>query len=190
MSEESEFEVKALHEELLEEENERDHLAQRVAVMTAILATLGAVFSFQSGHTQTEASMLKSDSITSLTQANDRWAQYQSKSTREYMAKVMALVAIDQGTKEMLNGDALRYSAEKEEIKKDAEMFQADAEKFGKQAEDILRPHHKLSLAMTLVQIAIALSSLTVLTRKKWLFVGAGISAIGGIGLAIAAWLM
>jgi hypothetical protein len=42
---------------------------------------------------------------------------------------------------------------------------------------------------MTFVQIAIALSSLTVLTRKKWLFAGAGLSALAGIGLAAAAWL-
>jgi hypothetical protein len=52
MSEEAEFEVRALNEDLAEEESKRDRLAKNIAVMTAILSTLGAVFSFQSGHTQ------------------------------------------------------------------------------------------------------------------------------------------
>lgn len=189
MSEESEFEVKGLHEDVLEEEAGQDQLAQRVAVTTAILATIGAVFSFQSGHTQTEASMLKSDSITKLTQSSDRWAQFQSKSTREYIAKVASITTTNQAIRESLEQESVRFAAEKDAIKLDAEQLQMAAEKLSKEAEDILRPHHKISLAMTFVQIAIALSSLTVLTRKKWLFAGAGLSALAGVGLAAAAWL-
>ena len=42
-------------------------------------------------------------------------------------------------------------------------------------------PHHKLAQAMTLIQIAISLASITVLTRKKWLFAMAVVAASGGI---------
>lgn len=44
-------------------------------------------------------------------------------------------------------------------------------------------PHHKLAQAMTLIQIAISLASITVLTRKKWLFAIARVAALGGIGI-------
>jgi len=189
MSEENEFEVRALHEELIEEETKRDQLAQRVAVMTAILSTLGAVFSFQSGHTQTEASFLKSGSIAKLTEASDRWAQYQSKSTRAYVATVAALTTQEGTVKARLVEEAKRLDLEKDQIRQQAEQFQAESEHLSREAEDILRPHHRLSLAMTFVQISIALSSLTVLTRRKWLFALAGTAAILGVGTAIISWL-
>jgi hypothetical protein len=53
-----------------------------------------------------------------------------------------------------------------------------------------MHPHHKLAQAMTLIQIAISLASITVLTRRKWLFVVAGVAAAGGLvmwGLALTA---
>ena len=42
---------------------------------------------------------------------------------------------------------------------------------------------------MTLLQIAIALASITVLTRKRWLLGAAAVSALGGALLGIAAWV-
>jgi uncharacterized membrane protein YccC len=53
-----------------------------------------------------------------------------------------------------------------------------------------MHPHHKLAQAMTLIQIAISLASITVLTRKKWLFAVAGVAAAGGLamwGMALGA---
>ena len=41
---------------------------------------------------------------------------------------------------------------------------------------------------MTLLQIAIALASITVLTQKRWLLCGAATSALGGAVLGIIAW--
>jgi cell division protein FtsN len=84
MPEETELDIKALHEEIVEERARGDSLAQRVALLTAILSTIGAVFSFQSGSTSVEAEVLKSDSVAKLTQASDQWAYYQAKSTREF----------------------------------------------------------------------------------------------------------
>ena len=42
---------------------------------------------------------------------------------------------------------------------------------------------------MTLLQIAIALASITILTEKRWLLVGAGLSALVGAALGIIAWV-
>ncbi len=38
---------------------------------------------------------------------------------------------------------------------------------------------------MTLLQIAIALASITVLTKKQWLLYGAGLSALLGMGVGV-----
>ncbi len=59
MSEE-EFEVRGQHEEALEGgESEGDSFSGKIAVATAILATMGAFFSYQAGSTQNEAAVLK-----------------------------------------------------------------------------------------------------------------------------------
>ena len=189
MSEETEFEVRALHEELAEEESKRDRLAQNIAVMTAVLSTLGAVFSFQSGHTQTEATFLKSDSIAKLTQASDSWAQYQSKSTRAYVARVAALTAAEGPVKANLEEQAQRFDLEKDQIRQQAELLQSESDLLSQKAENTLGPHRQLSMAMTFVQISIALASLTVLTRRKWLFALSGTAAVMGVGIAAVSWL-
>ena len=44
------------------------------------------------------------------------------------------------------------------------------------------------SLSITLLQIAIALASITVLTEKRWLLYGAGVAAFAGAALGIIAW--
>lgn len=51
-----------------------------------------------------------------------------------------------------------------------------------------MRPHLKLAVSMTFLQIASALASITALTRKRWLFAGAGIAAGFGVILAVVAW--
>jgi hypothetical protein len=43
-------------------------------------------------------------------------------------------------------------------------------------------------MSMTLLQIAIALASITVLTQKRWLLAAGGIAALFGAGLGIIAW--
>ncbi len=43
---------------------------------------------------------------------------------------------------------------------------------------------------MTLLQIAIALASITVLTQKRWLLAGAALSAFAGAILGILAYLI
>ena len=64
---EEEYDVPSPHEHAVEEatEKERDGLTQKIALMTAILATVGALISYQSGNAQNEAMFLKNESITS-----------------------------------------------------------------------------------------------------------------------------
>ena len=91
------YEVPSPHEHALEEaaERERDGLAQKVALMTAILSTVGALINYQSGNAQTEAMFLKNESILKQAQASDQWAYYQAKSTKAHIAGVAAALAAE-----------------------------------------------------------------------------------------------
>jgi hypothetical protein len=60
-------------------------LGQYVAMFTAILSTLGAVVSYQSGSSQNEAMLYKNAAVLKKAQASDQWNYYQAKSTKWHM---------------------------------------------------------------------------------------------------------
>jgi hypothetical protein len=76
-----------------------------------------------------------------------------------------------------------KYENDKKEIKAKAEALEAESEKANEESEHAMHPHHKLAQSMTLIQIAISLASITVLTRKRWLFAVAAVSAAGGLAM-------
>lgn len=80
-----------------------------------------------------------------------------------------------------------KYEQEKSIIKQKAESLEAASAKANTQSDQVMKPHHRLAQSMTLIQIAISLASITVLTRKKWLFTIATVAAVGGIVLWVEA---
>jgi hypothetical protein len=177
-----EYEVPAHHEQHLEHEaHHGPGLSQQIAIFTAILATLGAIISYQGGHTQNEALYYKNDAVLNRSLAADQWAYYQAKGIKEQMAEAQAENAADPARAAFFKDKAQKYAAEKEDIKKKAEEFDRKAEEANVHSEHALHPHEKLALAMTLIQIAISAASITALTRKKWLFGLAAVSAAGGV---------
>ena len=180
--------VHGAHDHAVEHEAQKGGLGQQVAIFSAILATVGAVVSFLGGHTQNEALYYKNEAVLFKTQASNQWNYYQAKSTKQNLAEFAAGIAVDPAAKEKYLAQAKRYESEKEEIKKEAEKWEAQSKASSERAEHALHPHERLAISMTLLQIAIALASITVLTQKRWLLAGAGVAAVGGAALGIIAW--
>jgi hypothetical protein len=184
-----EYEVPAHHEQQIEHEAHAGHaLSQYVAIFTALLATLGAIVSYQGGHTQNEALYYKNNAVLNRTLAGDQWAYYQAKSIKQQLTEVMADESSDASRAKALRDKASRYATEKEEVKAKADAYDKAAQESNTQAEHALHPHERLSLAMTLIQIAISAASITALTRKRWLFSLAGLSAVAGILVWVSAY--
>lgn len=175
------FHVHGAHEHELEHHAQGgDNLAGQVAIFTAILASIGAIISYQGGATQNESMLLKNEAVLKKTQASDQWNFFEAKSNKGHLMELAAVLA--PAAKQGYYQDQLKkYAEDKKEIKLKAEALEAESEKANQESENMLRPHHKLAQAMTLIQIAISLASITVLTRKKWLFVVAAVAAAGGI---------
>ena len=144
-----------------------DGFASRVAVMTAIISTVGALFSYQGGATQNDAMIYKNNAAIKKTEASNQWNYYQAKSNKQNLAELaMALPGVDI---EKYKKEVARYRAEKEEIKKDAEKLEAASKKWDEESEKQIHLHHRWAQAMTVMQVAIALAAITLLTRKKWM---------------------
>lgn len=183
-----EYEVPAAHEHHIEHAAHRgESLSQQVAIFTAVLATLGAIVSYLGGHTQNQALYYKNDAVLNRTLAADQWSYFQAKAIKLQIVEAEADTATDPQKAAALRERVAKYTAEREEIKAKAEALDAAAEQSNRLAEHALHPHERLALAMTLIQIAISAASITALTRKRWLFALAGLSAAGGIGVWIAA---
>ena len=181
--------VHGAHDHAVEHEAHKGGLGQQVAIFSAVLATVGAVVSFLGGHTQNEAILFKNDAVLERAEASDQWNFYQAKSQKQNLAEIAAALAADPKVAGKYNAEAARYKGEKADIEKEARAHEEKSKAFLEKSAHALHPHHFLSISMTLLQIAIALASITVLTQKRWLLAGAAIGALGGAALGVLAWM-
>ncbi len=163
-----------------------DRFAGRIAVTTAVLATLGAIFGYQAGATQNAALLYKNEAAIRRTQASDQWNFYQAKSSKQNLAELGAtLVSGEQADRYRTEVD--RYKKEKDEIMVDAKKLEAASDEAEKQSEASMHVHHRWAQATTLIQISIALSAISLLTRKRLLLGATAVAAAIGIGIGALA---
>ena len=182
------FHVHGPHDHAVEHaaHNTEDKFSGRIAVMTAILATVGATFGYQGGATQNDAALFKNNAAIDKTEAANKWNYYQAKSNKQNLAELaMTLPGVDP---EKYKSEVARYKGEKEEIKKDAEKWEASTAEWNRRSEHAMHEHHQWALATTAEQIAISLAAITLLTHKKWLQYTAYTVAAAGIVLGLLAW--
>lgn len=163
-----------------------DHFSGKIAVMTAILATIGAMFGYEGGATQNDAAMYKNEAAINKTAASNQWNFYQAKSNKQNLAELaISLPGVDA---QKYKDKAARYESEKEGIKKDADKLEAESSEWNKKSDEKMHEHHQWALATTVIQIAISLAAITLLTRRTWMEYTAYGVAVVGIVLGLLAW--
>lgn len=183
-----EFEVKGPHEEVLEGGEESREFNNRLAVMTAIMATIGALLSYEASVTLGEAILLKNEASIKKTEASDQWNFYQAKSNKQNLAELAAKLTTGKDHDDSKN-DVLRYSAEKTELKKKAEDLEKLSHEADEHSEQYMHAHHRWATGTTALQIAISLAAIALLTRRKWLQYASLSCAAIGIVFGVIAWL-
>ena len=160
-----------LHETILEKTAESNESGwfKFVAISTAFMAVFAAISGLMAGHYSNEALI---DQI----QASDQWSYYQAKGIK---AEVNAL----QVTGGIANQASVsKYKKEQEEIRQEAEKLQGES-------KILLAKHVKLASAVTLFQIAIAISAISMLTRKKSLWIASLIISMFAVVFFIAGFI-
>jgi hypothetical protein len=183
------FHVHGPHEHAVEHQGLLgDDFSGRMAVTTAILATVGALFSYQGGATQNDALLFKNDAAIKKTEASDQWNFYQAKSNKQNLAELGATLTTGEAA-DRYRSEAKRYADEKRDLQKKAEELERAGTQANEQSELSMHVHHRWAQSMTLIQVAIALAAITLLTRKKWLQWGVYGAAAGGAVLAALAFV-
>jgi len=180
-----EFHVHGAHDHHLEHaaaHGSDDSFAGRIAVTTAILATLGALMSFAGGDTQAKAQLYKNEATIRKTEANDLWTDYQAKGVKKNLSAFAATVASQPDKIEFYRTEVERYDKKEAELKQAGDKLEAEYKEWNQRSDEQMHVHHRWALAATAMQIAIALSAIALLTRRNWLLIG--VYAVAVIGLA------
>ncbi len=164
--EEIEIPTEHLHEAIHEHaehasERKEKEWSMLVAISTAIMAVFAAISGLMAGDHVNEAMIQQ-------IKASDQWAYYQAKGIKaeiKNFEKDSAAVA--------------RYKAEQEEISKKASGFTEESEQH-------LKKHVQLSRAVTLFQVSIAISAISILSKKRFLWFTALAITVAGIVFFIA----
>ena len=190
------FHVHGPHDHELE--HARDHAAHadssggminQIAMFTAVIATVGAIFAYMGGATQANAGLYKNNAAIKKTEASNQWNYFQAKSTKQSLAEVSRDLAPNPADRDKYQAKIDRYEKEKKEIEGDARKLEAAATEWDKKSDDQMHQHHRWAQATTALQVSIALAAIALLTKKKWLEWGMfGVGAIG-VGIGVLAML-
>ena len=180
------FHVHGPHDHELEHAAQGGHesggMIAQIAVITAIIATVGALFSYMGGATQANAGLYKNNAAIKKTEASNQWNFFQAKSTKQSLAEFARdLAPVDNRPTYQSKID--RYEKEKGEIKLAAEKLEAESSAWDHSSEEQMHQHHRWAQATTVLQVSIALAAIALLTRKKWLEYG--MFALASIGLVL-----
>ena len=180
MPEEIEVPTEHLHESLKEaaergEGEEGPSWIGKVALSAAVLAVTAAVSALLAGHHANEAMLEQM-------KATDQWSYYQAKGIKSSLVenKIDILNALGKEVKEDDQKQVVRYKKEQNEINDKAKELEESSERH-------MGRHMILARSVTTYQVAIALSAISVLSRKKavW-FLGVAIGIIGTVFLVQA----
>ena len=181
------FHVHGPHDHELEHaaQHEPKGLAGQLAVITAILATVGAFFSYMGGATQANAALYKNDAAIKKTEASNQWNYYQSKSSKQNLSELAFDLSTNEDQKAKYRDKIARYEKEKADIKEKAEALEAQSHHFDELSEAQMHQHHRWAQATTALQVSIAIAAIALLTKRRWME-GATL-VIGGVGVVLGA---
>ncbi len=161
-----------------------------LSLSTAILAVLAALAALASGSHANDAIVEKDDAILHQSKADDAWAFYQAKGVEAvvYTTQAQSTQKPELAAKWQEEGERMKH--ERAEIRRDAEEEQKRVTESNEKSEHSLHVHHQFARSVTLFQIAIALSAIAALTRKKpmwWVSMASGLVGLSLFAMGLAA---
>ena len=148
------------------------------ALIAALLAVAAAVSGLYSSHYANEA-MLEQMSAT------DQWSYYQAKGIKAALTELRAdmLESAHQPVPAAVTEKIERYGKEQQAIKEQATEEEHHAEHF-------MHRHELLAKAVTAFQIAIAITAISAITRRRRFLIMSLVLALGGIEFMVQAFLI
>ncbi|QNK66469.1 DUF4337 domain-containing protein [Variovorax sp. PAMC26660] len=161
-------------------------MTSKIAVCTAVIATVGAIFSYMGGATQANAGIYKNNAAIKKTEASNQWNYFQSKSTKQALAEFARDTSSDE-RRQGWQDKVARYEQEKTEIQAAARKLEGESSRWDSQSDEQMHQHHRWAQATTVLQVSIALAAIALLTKKKWLERAMFGVAVAGLAVGVLA---
>jgi hypothetical protein len=165
--------------------HQNDPFTSRVSITIAVLAVVaaaaGSLETYESGGAIIEANK----AVLSQDRATDEWNLYQAKSLK----KNMYAIAADAGGAKaaVYTAKAKDEGAGQDQAQTEAKALEQEREKDLTLSDRHEHRHHRLSIAATLLEIGIAISTIAIITRKTAPWIGAvTLGVLGIVGVALA----
>jgi len=156
-----------------------------VAVTLSILAVLVAIATLFGHRAATEELYLQ-------TKATDQWSFYQAKNMRLHAMQSVAdlLDTLEPVQKEKAEAVRGKYLQEAERYRQEMDGIGEQAKEFEKERELVGRREDRFDASEVVLEIALIICSLTLLTRKKFFwYSGIGLG-VAGLGVMISGFLL
>ncbi len=146
-----------------------------LAVSTALFAVFAAIAALEAGNYANEALFKANAGVLRQTQAVDTWSEYQADSIKKYQAQNLAvLLAHTGGTPQEIQAakdEAARRQAQQDTLQPEAARLGDETAALNAESRTNLAHHHRFAVAVTLFQVAIGLSAIAALLRRRavWL---------------------
>jgi len=153
-----------------------------IAILAVLAATVGSLETLETAKAFGE----KNAAVLLQSKASDGWAFYQAKSVKQ---NLYALAA-EQGGKPEYADKARRYDSEQKEIEKQARDYENKSHEALEASETHEHRHHILTVAVTLLHVAIAIATISIIIRgRRWPWHGALLLGAAGTVGAIFAYI-
>jgi len=174
--------------EVLEEHahhHEEEPWTLPVAITISILAVLVAMATLMGHRSSIEAVLLQ-------TQASDQWAYYQAKNIRLHeMQSVADLIGVlDRGEKEKAEALREKYKSEIERYEKDKDQISEKAKELENERAVVSRKEDRFDAGEVVLDIALIICSLTLLTRRKIFWYTSMVIGVVGFFIGLSGFLI
>jgi len=163
---------------------DKDPLLQQVTFTIAVLAVAAAIAASLETSEGDAAIGAKNDAVLVQDQATDQWSFANSKSLRR---KVYEIAADNGGAKAgAYLKAAAKESADEDKARDKAKSYETKRDAFLEQGERHEQRHGRLTVASTLLHMAIAIATLAIILHRRWPWLTALALSAGGV--AVTAW--
>lgn len=164
--------------------HENSPLISQVTMTIAVMAVIAAIGGSLETTEGDKTIVAKNEAVLQQNRATDLWNEYEAKSLKK---NLYALFADQPGPKAAAYAKvAAQNAADQKTLMAQATAFEKARDKWSEAAEIHEKRHGRLTLASTLLHMAIAIATLAIILQRRWPWLTA--IALTAAGLALAAW--
>jgi hypothetical protein len=156
-----------------------------VSLIISVLAVLVAIVTVLGHREHTEATLMQG-------RASDKWNEYQARKMRSTQIQATSVVLSHlpgTGTPEVAK-ILDQYKAQTEKWEKENDQVQEVARDYEREVQRVERKAARFDLSEALLQIAVVLASITLLTRQSSFVLGGLLLGLAGLALTVSAFLV